>query len=137
MNLKLIKQVRNVTIIIFSRYLQDQFEIRLCVYSYFTFYQSIIQHITAQISYPTIFTDIIFIEYKLITFFSVSIAKPDHLGPFFHAWEDYLLKLKLQRDNFGSNLNENMKSNLTDDQKLQLINLREEALKKADAAAGK
>jgi hypothetical protein len=71
-------------------------------------------------------------DYLRAEFKSHKTAKSEHLGPFFVAWEDYLLKIKLQRESFGSNLNESLKKHLTDDQKMQLINLREEALSKAD-----
>lgn len=59
-------------------------------------------------------------------------AKPEHLKGFFGAWEDYLLKIRLQRGSFGANLNDSMKKNLSDDQKMQLLNLREEALRKEE-----
>lgn len=69
-------------------------------------------------------------DYLKAEFQAHKTAKLEHLGPFFAGWEDYLLKIKLQRESFGSNLNENLKKNLTDEQKMQLINLREEALSK-------
>ena len=71
-------------------------------------------------------------EYVRAEFKSHKSAKPEHLTHFFPAWEDYLLKIRLQRESFGANLNDNMKKNLSDDQKLQLLNLKEEALRKAD-----
>ena len=69
-------------------------------------------------------------DYVRAEFKSHKAAKPEHLKGFFGAWEDYLLKIRLQRDSFGANLNDNMKKNLSDDQKMQLLNLREEALRK-------
>ena len=69
-------------------------------------------------------------DYVRAEFKSHKTAKPEHLKGFFLGWEDYLLKIRLQRGSFGSNLNDNMKKHLSDDQKMQLQNLREEALRR-------
>lgn len=71
-------------------------------------------------------------DYVKAEFKSHKNAKPEHLIHFFPAWEDYLLKIRLQRESFGANLNDNMKKNLTDDQRMQLLNLKEEALRKEE-----
>lgn len=71
-------------------------------------------------------------DYVKAEFKSHKNAKPEHLTHFFPAWEDYLLKIRLQRENFGANLSDKTKNALTDDQKMQLINLREEALGKGE-----
>jgi hypothetical protein len=46
-----------------------------------------------------------------------------------HAWNDYLLKIRLQRDRFGSNLNDSAAAALNEEQKKKLNDLKAEALK--------
>ena len=67
-------------------------------------------------------------DYIRSEFRSHKTAKPEQVSQFMHAWGDYLLKIRLQRDRFGSNLNDNAQKALSDEQKKKLGELRNEAL---------
>jgi hypothetical protein len=53
-------------------------------------------------------------------------AKPEHLGQFYNAWEEYLDGLRMKGNNFGADINE---QNLSQAQKDKMKELKEETRK--------
>ena len=68
-------------------------------------------------------------DYVRSEFKAHKTAKPEQVAQFMHAWNDYLLKIRLQRDRFGSNLNDSAAAALNEEQKKKLNDLKAEALK--------
>ena len=67
-------------------------------------------------------------DYVRSEFRSHKSAKAQEVTQFMNAWGDYLLKIRLQRDRFGSNLNDNVQKAFSEEQKKKLDELRTEAL---------
>jgi aspartate carbamoyltransferase catalytic subunit len=66
-------------------------------------------------------------DYVRSEFRAHKTAKAEQVTQFVNAWSDYLLKIRLQKERFGSNLNDNTQKALSDEQKKKLDELKSEA----------